>query len=54
MARRTRNTKKRIFAIPAAAPAMPVKPRMAEMIAMTKNMSAQLNMFILVEGYRIV
>ena len=32
-----------IFAIPAAAPAIPPKPRIAAMIAMTRKDSAQLN-----------
>ena len=37
----TRKMKNRIFAIPAAAPAMLVKPSTAAMIATTKNVSAQ-------------
>src|SRR5919109_1682054 len=38
-----RNRKNRTFAIPAAAPAMPVKPRIAAMIATMKNPIAQLS-----------
>jgi hypothetical protein len=41
---RMRKTTNRIFAIPAAVPAMPEKPRTAAMIAMIKNVNAQLNM----------
>src|SRR5262245_58948437 len=40
----TRNTKKRILAIPAAAPAIVLKPSTAAMIATMKNVSAQDNM----------
>jgi len=40
----TRKTKKRIFAIPMAAPAIPVNPSMPAMIAMTRKMSDQCNM----------
>jgi hypothetical protein len=41
---KTKKMKNRIFAIPAAAPAMLVKPRTAAMIATTKNVNAQDNM----------
>jgi hypothetical protein len=40
---RTRNTKKRIRAIPAAAVAIPVKPKSAAMIATTNRPIAQRN-----------
>src|SRR5205814_3092549 len=39
-----RNRKNRTFAIPAAAPARPVKPKIAAMIATMKNPIAQLSM----------
>src|SRR5690606_23967143 len=39
----TKKTKKRIFAIPADAPAMPPKPRIPAMIAMMKKVRAQLS-----------
>jgi hypothetical protein len=39
----TRKTKKRIFAIPAAAPAMPPKPNRAAMSAITRNVTAHPN-----------
>lgn len=35
---------KQIFAMPAAVPAIPPNPRMAAMIAMTRNVSDQFNM----------
>jgi len=38
------NRKNRNFAIPAAAPAMPVKPNNAAIIAITKKIAAHLNM----------
>src|SRR2546421_9177845 len=38
-----RNSQNRTFAIPAAAPAMPVKPKIAAMIATMKNPIAQLS-----------
>ena len=41
-----RKTKKRIFAIVAAVPARPAKPKIAARIAMTRNTSAQLNMVL--------
>jgi hypothetical protein len=40
----TRKTKNRIFAIPMAAPAIPVKPRMPAINAMTRKTSDQCNM----------
>ena len=39
---RIRNTKNRIFAIPTAVPAIPPKPRMAAMMAITRKVMAQL------------
>jgi hypothetical protein len=39
----TRNTKNRIFAIPMAAPAIPVNPRSPAMIAMMRKISDQCN-----------
>jgi len=39
--RRTRKTKKRILAMPVAAPAIPPKPRTAAIIAMTRNVIVQ-------------
>ena len=39
----TKNTKNRIFAIPAADPAIPPNPNTAAIIAMTKNTSDQCN-----------
>ena len=48
--------KKRIFAIPAAAAAIPVKPSNAEMIAKIKNEIAQFSilfsLFHLVKGFQ--
>jgi hypothetical protein len=44
---RTRNTKKRILAIPAAVPAMPPNPSTAAMSAITRNVIAQLSIDIL-------
>jgi hypothetical protein len=41
-----RNRKKRNFAIPAAAVAIPVKPKSAATSAITKNITAQRNMII--------
>src|SRR5207302_69211 len=41
----TRNRKKRNFAIPAAAAAMPVNPNNAATSAMTRKITAQRNMF---------
>ena len=43
----TRKTKKRICAIDADAPAMPLNPKTAAMIAMTKNVSAKPSMLYL-------
>ena len=40
----TKKIKKIIFAIPAAAPAIPPKPKMAAIIATTKKVNAQFNM----------
>jgi hypothetical protein len=40
----TKNKKNNIFAIPTAATAIPPKPKAAAMIAITKNIIAQLNM----------
>jgi hypothetical protein len=40
----TKNKKNNNFAIPAAATAIPVNPKIAAMIAMTKKMAAQVNM----------
>jgi hypothetical protein len=39
--KRIKNKKKRIFAIPAAATAIPVNPKTAAIIEITKNTSAQ-------------
>jgi hypothetical protein len=46
MSRRTRNTKKMIFAIPAAAPAMPPKPSSAATSAIMRKVKAQPSMGI--------
>src|SRR5690349_25154944 len=43
MTKRTRNTKNKTLAIPAAVPAIPPKPRTAAIMAITKNVMAQLN-----------
>ncbi|MNE56542.1 hypothetical protein D3C80_1514540 [compost metagenome] len=40
----TRNSTKRILAMPAAVPAMPAKPSTPAMMAMIRNVSAQLSM----------
>lgn len=42
--KRARKTKKKILAIPTAAPAMPPNPSIAAMIATTKNVILQRNM----------
>ena len=42
----TRNTTKRILAIPVAVPAIPPKPSTAATMAMIKNVIAQLNLVI--------
>ena len=41
-----RKTRNRIFAIPTADPAMPPKPSTAAIMAMTKKVTAQLNMML--------
>ena len=43
----TKNTKKSILAIPTAAPAIPPKPRIAAMIAITRNVIAQPSIMLL-------
>jgi len=45
----TRKTRNRIFEIPAAATAIPVKPRTAAIIATSKNISAQYSIQSLLE-----
>ena len=45
----TRNTKNRIFAIPAAEPAIPPKPNTPAMSAKTKNVNAQFSIMILLK-----
>ena len=45
----TRNTKNRIFAIPAAVPAIPPKPNAAATRATTKNIKAQYNTVMLLK-----
>ena len=42
----TRNTKNRIFAMPTAVPAIPPKPRIAAIIAITRNTKDQCNIFL--------
>lgn len=46
--RRTRNTKKTIFAIPAAPAAIPPKPNMAAINAITKNKMANRNIIVFI------
>jgi len=41
-----RKTKNRIFAMPAAVPAIPAKPNIAAIIAMTRKTRVQCNMFV--------
>jgi hypothetical protein len=49
---KTKNKKNKIFATPAAAIAIPVKPRTAAIIAITKNINAQYNIEVLL-GVRL-
>lgn len=46
----TMKTKKRIFAIPAAAPAIPVKPNTAASNAMIKNVMAHPSIVVVLSG----
>src|SRR5690606_17477343 len=50
---RTRNTTNRILAMPVAVPAMPPKPRTAAMMAMIRNVIAQLSMVVLLDWFYI-
>jgi hypothetical protein len=45
-----RKTKNKIFAMLAAVPAIPPKPNIAAMIAMTRNITAQRNMLVLLRS----
>jgi hypothetical protein len=47
MTNKIKKIKNKIFAIPAAAPAIPAKPNTAAIIAMTKKMTTQVSMIML-------